>query len=100
MAKRNDTVPEQRALEEEATRINAPAARPRKKPEVIEETTEPTGVPLLAKANKQLLDESRALNEGRLKRAMGPRLHPLVPIGTAFALLLVFLLLVNWLLKS
>jgi hypothetical protein len=64
-----------------------------------DEATKATGTPKKAREAQKLLEESRRMNA-----AGGPkpakRLHPLVPIGVAIAIVAIMLLVLNAMLRS
>ena len=103
----NDTTPEMPAVggdDDEATRIDPkpPAAVPvRAKfaPEEDDEATKATGTPKKVREVQKVLEESRRMNAVGGPKEPAKKLHPLIPIGVAFAILAVLLLLVNWMVK-
>jgi hypothetical protein len=82
-------------VDDEATQVD-----PEPRSNDDDEATVFTGTPKKARAAQQMLEESRKLNEAPPPRELGPKLHPLIPIGVAMACLFVALLVLNWLLKS
>lgn len=107
----NDTTPEMPAVggdDDEATRIDpkppAAAAVPVRAKfgsasEDDDEATKATGTPKKAREAQKILEESRRMNAAGGPKPPAKKLHPLVPLGVAFAILAVLLLLVNWMVK-
>lgn len=105
-----DTTPEMpRVEDDEATRIDAkppsvsepsiPTVPTRPKfsgEQEDDEATKATGTPKKAREAQKILEESRRLNAAGGPKPMAKKLHPLIPLGVAFALLAVLLLLINW----
>lgn len=94
--------------DDEATRIDpspapkkaAKPARSRRDDDDDDESTKATGTPKKAREAQRLLEESRRLNAAGGPKPPAKKLHPLVPIGVAIALLALLLLAVNWLVRS
>jgi hypothetical protein len=61
-----------------------------------DEATKQTGPPKLAKETKKILEESKRMNAAGGPVQPKKKLHPLVPIGVAFLILAVLLLVMNW----
>src|SRR5687767_11065327 len=96
----NDTTPEMPAVggdDDEATRIDPkppPAVPVRAKfggAEEDDEATKATGTPKKAREAQKILEESRRMNAAGGPPKPAKKLHPLIPLGVAFAILAVLL---------
>ena len=111
----HDTTPEIPAAEvdDEATRIDPnPAPTTTSVPTVPtrpkfdgggdedDEATRHTGTPKKAREAQKILEESRRMNAAGGPKTPAKKLHPLVPLGVAFAILAVILLIVNWMMSA
>lgn len=107
------TTPEMPAVgandDDEATRVDPqpPKAKPaaaappkpsKSKADDDDEATQARPPPKKVLAERALLEASRRMNASPEdpKKKKAKKLHPLIPLGTAFALLALLLLLVNW----
>ncbi len=100
------TTPDVPVIDDEATRID-PSPVPKKVVKHVakdddddDESTKHTGTPKKAREAQKLLEESRRMNAAGGPKPEAKKLHPLVPIGVAIALLAVFLMVVSWLVRS
>ena len=118
----HDTTPEIPAVDDEATRIDAPApaitdpsmpsvpsvptvpTRPtfggKGKDEDDDESTKHTGTPKKAREAQKILEESRRMNARGGPQTPAKKLHPLIPLGVALALLALVLLAINWMVRA
>lgn len=94
-----DTTPEMPAVDDEATRIDPKPRKSPLPPDDDDEATKHTGPPKLARETAKILEESKRLNAAGGPRPPQKKLHPLIPLGVAFAILAVVLLLINWMTK-
>jgi len=93
--------------DDEATRIDpSPAPKKAVKPSRAkdddddDESTKHTGPPKKAREAQKILEESRRMNAAGGPKPPAKKLHPLIPIGVAIALLAIFLMVVSWVVRS
>ncbi len=109
----HDTTPEIPAVDDEATRIDPKPSQPTLSVPTVptrpkfgggdeedDEATKHTGTPKKAREAQKILEESRRMNAAGGPKQPAKKLHPLIPLGVALAILAVLLLVINWMVRS